>query len=176
MKSINKFSNINAALIQYFKQNKEFYSNIKINICYDQLIKDKRQRNIYDIAIKYFSKIGSRCFKNNDEYIYVSNGDVKESIAKAISNSYQKKFVMEHTEIFKILDKIVENGIMIASALEQKRRDKFSRWDYYITLVYINDKPFVIEFDTVFRVDNNNEKHFRMARIYSFDEIKNKLF
>lgn len=178
MVELNKYKNINKALTDYIDSN-SFKSKINIAtnknsfpIDYD----NQSQTFIFKMAKDNFLKIGKTVFMNNNEKIYVSNGDIKECIAKAISNSYQKCFIIEHIEAFKILDKIIENGIKIASALEQKSRDKFSRWDYHITLVYIDGKPFVIEFDTVYRIDNNNEKHFRMARIYSFDEIKNKLF
>lgn len=74
------------------------------------------------------------------------------------------------------MDQIIKKGKLIAIAKESKNRNKYIKWNYYVTPIYINGNPYIIQFDTVYRIDNNNENHFRVARVYSFEEIQNRLF
>ena len=102
----------------------------------------------------------------------MSNSDIKESIAKTVRNTNQKKLLAEHIEVFENLDRIIENGQVIARGSEMKGRSQYKNWDYYATPITINGENYIIEFDTVLR--DNGQKHFRLERIYSLDEATQK--
>lgn len=123
---------------------------------------------IFNVAKKSFSKINKNIFFNNGIKIYVSNRDIKESIAKTIRSINQREILNKHIIVFENLDKIIENGVIISSNKEMKKRKQFLYWDYYITVVNILNKKYIVEFDTVIR--NNNEKHFRLERIYQIEK------
>lgn len=130
------------------------------------------QTSIFNKAKESFSKIGRKIFKNNNDNIIVTNEDIKESIAKTVRNTEQKKLLAEHIEVFNNLDKIIENGTKIASSTENKNRTKYQGWDYYATPIKIDGNNYIVEFDTVLRQDG--EKHFRLERIYSLNEAIQK--
>ena len=172
------YSNINDAVYDYANSIKnDFKSDINIATNKSLLPIDyskQSQTTIFSKAKEMFSKIGKSVFKNNGEDIYVSNGDIKESIAKTVRNNDQKKLIAEHLEVFNNLDKIIENGKLIAKADETKNRNNYDKWDYYATPINLNGEKYIIEFDTVYRNDDNNRKHFRLERIYPLNEAIKK--
>ena len=173
---LKQYENITDAVNDYankvksdFKTNIEIKTNKKIApVDY----KSQSQATIFQKAKSVFSKIGKSVFKNNGENIYVSNGDIKESIAKTVRNEQQKQLLSEHMEIFSNLDKIIENGELIAKGNETKGRSQFNNWDYYATPVKIDGENYIVEFDTVVR--DNKQKHFRLERIYSLNDFTKK--
>ena len=173
---INTYQNINDAIYDYVNIIKDdFRTNINIQINKSNVPVDystQSQTTIFNKAKESFSKIGKKVFKNNNDDIVVTNEDIKESVAKTVRNTKQKKLITEHIEVFSKLDKIIENGTKIASSTENKNRVKYKNWDYYATPVTIDGKNCIIEFDTVLRQDG--EKHFRLERIYSLDEVIQK--
>lgn len=173
---INTYQNINDAIYDYVNTIKDdFRTNINIQTNKSNVPVDystQSQTTIFNKAKESFSKIGKKVFKNNNDDIVVTNEDIKESVAKTVRNTEQKKLITEHIEVFSKLDKIIENGTKIASSTENKNRVKYKNWDYYATPVTIDGKNFIIEFDTVLRQDG--EKHFRLERIYSLDEVIQK--
>ncbi len=173
---INSYTNITDALYDYANKIKNnFQTDIKIKRSKSNILTDyskELQTTIYNKAKENFSKIGKRKFENNGEIIYVSNSDIKESIAKTVRNAEQKKLITEHMEVFANLDKIIENGVKIASAYERKERNKYNNWDYYATPIKIDNKNYIIEFDTVLK--ENDEKHFRLQRIFKILNIIKK--
>ena len=174
--NLKRYTNISDAIYDYAKSlENHFETNIEIkkdteihSIDYTKLT----QVAIFNQAKEMFNKIGQRVFKNNNEIIYVSNSDIKESIAKTIRNIEQKKIIAEHMEVFANLDKIIENGIKIATANERKGRYQNLNWDYYATPIKIDGKKYIVEFDTLLR--ERNEKHFRLQRIYSLENAIKK--
>ena len=174
--AINDYQNINDAIYDYansIKNNFQTSINIqtnKSNIPIDY--STQSQTTIFNKAKEVFSKIGRSVFKNNGEDIYVSNSDIKESIAKTVRNANQKRFLAEHIEVFQNLDKIIENGQIIARGSETKARSQYQSWDYYATPITIDGQNYIVEFDTVLR--DNGQKHFRLERIYSLDEATQK--
>ena len=172
----NKYTNITEAINDYVNNIKDnFNSNIKIeqknNIPIDYTTQS--QKSIFNKAKELFSNIGRKAFVNNDEsIIVVTNEDIKESIAKTVRNTEQKKLLAEHMEVFSNLDKIIENGKRISSGPETKNRSQYQSWDYYVTPIYINGEKYIVQFDTVLRTDG--EKHFRLERIYKLEEIIKK--
>ena len=174
--AIDKYQNINEAMYDYANKIKDNFNttiNIetnktKIPVDYSQ----KPQTTIFQKAKEVFSKIGKNIFQNNGDNIYVSNGDIKESIAKTVRNTEQKKLLAEHIEIFSNLDRIIENGTLIAKGNETKGRSEYKKWDYYATPIKINGDNYIVEFDTVLR--DNGQKHFRLERIYNLEEAIKK--
>lgn len=175
-KNINSYQNINEAMYEFANNIKDnFETNINIKTNKSTVPVDystQSQTSIFNKAKSVFSKIGKNVFKNNGENIYVSNSDIKESIAKTVRNTNQKKLLAEHIEVFENLDKIIENGQVIARGSEMKGRSQYKNWDYYATPITINGENYIIEFDTVLR--DNGQKHFRLERIYSLDEATQK--
>ncbi len=158
------------SLENHFETNIEIKKNKKIHsIDYTKLT----QVAIFNQAKEMFGKIGQRIFQNNNEIIYVSNSDIKESIAKTIRNNEQKKIIAEHMEVFSHLDKIIEQGIKIATANERKGRYQNLNWDYYATPIKIDGKKYIVEFDTVIKSEDS-QKHFRLQRIYSLENAIKK--
>lgn len=176
--TINTYQNINCAIYDYVNSIKEnFQTDIDIKTNKTKIPIDystQSQMTIFNKAKEVFSKIGKNVFKNNGEDIYVSNSDIKESIAKTVRNTNQKKLLSEHIEVFRYLDKIIENGQIIARGSETKSRSQYKNWDYYATPITIDDQNYIVEFDTVLR--DNDQKHFRLERIYLLEEVaKNRL-
>ena len=174
--AINTYQNINDAIYDYANSIKDnFQTNINIQTNKSNVPIDystQSQTTIFNKAKEVFSKLGRSVFKNNGEDIYVSNSDIKESIAKTVRNTNQKRFLAEHIEVFQNLDKIIENGQIIARGSETKARSQYQNWDYYATPITIDGQNYIVEFDTVLR--DNGQKHFRLERIYSLDEVTQK--
>lgn len=97
---------------------------------------------------------------------------LKKVLPKTVRNTNQKKLLAEHIEVFENLDKIIENGQVIARGSEMKGRSQYKNWDYYATPITINGENYIVEFDTVLR--DNGQKHFRLERIYSLNEATQK--
>ena len=150
--NINFYQNINEAMYEYANSVKDnFKTNINIKTNKSTIPVDysaQSQTSIFNKAKSVFSKIGKNVFKNNGENIYVSNSDIKESIAKTVRNTNQKKLLAEHIEVFENLDKIIENGQVIARGSEMKGRSQYKNWDYYATPITINGENYIVEFDT----------------------------
>src|SRR5699024_5122259 len=90
--TINTYQNINCAIYDYVNNIKEnFQTDINIETNKTKIPIDYSTQS--QMMIKVFSKIGKNVFKNNGENIYVSNSDIKESIAKTVRNTNQKKLL-----------------------------------------------------------------------------------
>lgn len=169
---INKYQNITDAIFDCVNNIKNIsYTNIKINksIMFTDYSKEL-QTNIFSKAKQEFNNIGKNVFKNNNDIIYVSNGDIKECVAKIIRNTEQKRLLSLHMLLFSNLDKIISKGIKIASAKETKGRYQNLKWDYYIVFIIIKREKYIVEFDTLLR--ERNEQHFRLQRIFTLNSIK----
>ena len=97
---LKNYTNIWAAINDYissfngdFKTKVNIYiPKVKYNINYENML----QTDIYKLAKSAFNKIGKNFFINNGEIIYVSNSDIKESIAKTVRYLEQKKMIHIH--------------------------------------------------------------------------------
>ncbi len=167
----NQFSNINDALKNYIDNSLSLYDPkiiIKSNPNnYNVDYSNMKQSDIFRKAKMLFSKIGSNVFKNNGEFIYVDNSDLKECVSKILTNSKQKKIIAQHMDVISNLDHIIENAEIIAIGDETKGRGKYKNWKYYVTPININNDNYIVEFDTVLK---NGERHFRLQRIYNNKE------
>lgn len=162
---------------EYINQNR---SNFKTNINIETKVvndgepmetnyKNAKETAIYQKAKNLFNKIGLKQFKNNNDTIYVTNQDIKESIRKTIKNPSQKRLINENIAVFSSLDKIINNAKELDVAQEHKDRSQYNSWKYYISEVNIDNKPYVVEFDTVLREDG--QRHFRLERVYDINNI-----
>ena len=168
---LKSYTNIKEAIEDYVKEIKNnFKPYVVIRTHKKKDYSKELQTTIYNKAKEEFKKIGKNIFLNNGEGIYVSNSDIKESIAKIVRSDYQKQLLTEHLELFSKLDKIIENGKLVTSACETKNRWQNQKWDYYITPIKINCQKYIVEFDTLLR--ERNEKHFRIQRIFKLQDIK----
>lgn len=167
---VNNYTNINDAIIAFIDKN-----NIEVKRIYDYSIVNLNGMThgmIFKEAKKQIEKIGRKKFCNKNDFILVTNEDIKESVSKVLSNKYQKVLLNYNLKLFRYLDIVIENAILISSAPETKNRDKYQKWDYYILILYLNNIKLIAEFDTVIRKDG--EKHFRLQRIYNYLYLKNK--
>lgn len=130
--------------------------------------KNAKEVTLRNRAKQLFEKIGKKVFNNNNEKIYVSNTDISESIHKTISNVEQKQLINENLAVFSKLDKIIEKGKEISDSIDVKGRNEYSNWKYYVSNVNIDGKPYIVEFDTVLR--DNNQRHFRLERVYKINK------
>lgn len=114
-------------------------------------------------------KFKTRVFKNNNEDIYVSNRDIGKSISETLRNNEQRPYKLENLAVFSQLDKIIKNGKEISyQPIDSKGRKYYSDYKYYVSNAYIDEKPYVVEFDTRLQkgTKGNLERHFRLERVY----------
>ncbi len=169
---LKSYTNIKEAIEDYVKEIKNnFKPCVVIRTHKKEDYTNELQTTIYNKAKEEFKKIGKNIFLNNGEEIYVSNSDIKESVAKIVRSDYQKQLLTEHLELFSKLDKIIENGKLVTSACETKNRWQNQKWDYYITPIKINGQKYIVEFDTAIKSEDN-KKHFRIQRIFKLQDIK----
>ena len=178
----NKIDDLMNNLIQESKGT--FTSNIYIN----SEIVDKEAKiplnygklqhsTLNNLAKNLFSTIHRRVFTNNNEKIYVTNSDIKESIAQTLQNRNQKKLLKENVAVFSQLDKIIENAVEIhssnSSIADNKNRNQYSDYKYYYTNVYLDNEPVMVQFDTRIQTGTSGkeERHFRLERIYKLNEV-----
>lgn len=168
-----KLNIINQLVSNYIKKVKyRFKSEISINteILPDETNYEKmREAELYCEAKKLFSKINRNIFKNGEQNIYVTNSDISESIHKTVTNSEQKKYMKQNIVVFSKLNEIIEKGKLISfDKIDKKGRNEYYNYEYYVSNVKIDNKPYVVEFDTRLQVGTTGkiERHFRLERIY----------
>lgn len=173
---------INEKVIEYANKNKNKFNtdiNIDTKILNDANSLESNYKNmketvLYNKARRLFSNIQKRVFRNNNQDIYVTNADIKESIDKTIKNPDQSKYMKENIAVFSQLDKIIENAELISSeVIDNKKRDKYQNYEYYVSKVNIDAKPYIVEFDTRLQegTSGKKERHFRLERLYNINEV-----
>ena len=178
---MSKQNTINQKVSEYIKKNKDSFStniNIDTNILNtpDNLVRNyasAKETVLYDKARKLFKGINKKVFKNNNQYIYVTNADISESIHKTMTNKEQKGLMKENIAVFSQLDKIIESGELISTdKTDNKGRKEYSDYEYYVSKANIDGQPYIVEFDTRLQVGTTGkpERHFRLERIYKIDE------
>ena len=178
---MSKQNTINQKVSEYIKKNKDnFSTNINIDTDIlntpDNLVRNyasAKETVLYDKARKLFKGINKKVFKNNNQYIYVTNADISESIHKTMTNKEQKRLMKENIAVFSQLDKIIESGELISSdKTDNKGRKEYSDYEYYVSKANIDGQPYIVEFDTRLQVGTTGkpERHFRLERIYKIDE------
>jgi len=115
------------------------------------------------IAISLFE---SNNFSNkilwNDFNIIVSKAGIRESIEKIFYNN-QKYYLVEHFIILKNLDLVIKNMVLVNQGIENKNREKYNSWNYYISKVCVNGQLFILEIEIVSML--NGENHYRVQRL-----------
>lgn len=167
---------------EYISNNvKDFQSDIKIdtkiinaNNAHRINYKIQSQGVIYNKAKELFSNIHRRAFKNNNQSIYVTNADIKESIEKTLKEPNQRKYLNENIAVFSQLDKVIENAELISSeSVDKKGRSQYQNYEYYVSKANIDGQPYIVEFDTRLQegASGRKERHFRLERVYNINEI-----
>lgn len=180
-KSVKRPNIIDEKVAEYIKSVKDnFESDIDIStkVVNDSNAvpidyKNEKQVTIYKRARDIFAKIRKKVFtnKNDGEKIYVSNTDINESIRKTMTNLDQKRYLDENMAVFSQLDKIIENGKEISGSIEDTKGREYKDYKYYVSNVYIDEEPFVVEFDTRVQLNADKpERHFRLERVYKVNE------
>jgi len=157
-KLLNKYKDISSIFLNE-------KSNNFIKIKNQKIIFDKQKpTEIYHIAVELFKKNhNTNNFKNEDNKIFVTNADIKESINKIYNDRMQNIYIKEHLLIFTKLGDIIESAKLINQTYENKNRNKYILWNYYFNGLIINNTIYNIEFDVVSRYDGEN--HYRIQRI-----------
>ena len=177
-----KNNKINEKVVEYINNNKNNFTtdiniDTKILNTPDNLIsnyKNAKEFVLYDRAKKLFSNIHKRVFKNNNQNIYVTNTDIKESINNTIKEEPQRNKMKENISVFSKLDQIIENGELISSEeIDNKGRSEYSDYEYYVSKVNIDGQPYIVEFDTRLQEGSSGkpERHFRLERVYNINEV-----
>ena len=185
MEQVVKKNIINEKVNEYINKNRSNF-NSKINLSTEVVNKTngapinykvQNQGTIYKKARELFSTINKKVFKNSNQDIYVTNGDIRESIEKTLKNPEQRKQINENLAVFSQLDKIIENGQKISSSeLDNKGRNEYGNYEYYVSNAFIDGKPYVVEFDTRLQSGEGRkqERHFRLERVYNINEVGSK--
>jgi hypothetical protein len=135
------------------------------------------RQEAYKLAKDIFKKYNNNnCFINDFNKIYVSNGDIKESINKIFSQPIQKEFLSQHLQIFSDLGDIIEIATLVSQVAESKKDKQSSHidnqlWNYYLNGLKINENSYLFEFDVVSRQDGEN--HYRVQRLQKINEKTN---
>ena len=98
--------------------------------------------------------------------------DIKESIKKILGDKRQKEYLIEHLKVFSKLGDVIKYGKLVSESMEQKARQNYNSWHYYVENIIIGKKKFLLEFDVVSR--NDGENHYRIQRLVPLDYEKNK--
>ncbi len=176
-----KPNKINEIVNRYINETKnDFKSQIDIRtemvneINYNDIKNNKLgQSYLSKKAESLVDKLKRRIFKNNGEDIFVTNSDIKKSIKETLQNKEQNKYIKENVAVFSQIDKIIENGKEIAnSPIDNKNREQYNDYKYYVSNVYINGEPYVVEFDTRLQpgISGKQERHFRLERVYKINK------
>jgi len=156
---LNRYKSVN----DIFEYEKNFLNVIwlrdNIELSYENIsISDAKS-----IAISLFE---SNNFSNkilwNDFNIIVSKAGIRESIEKIFYNN-QKYYLVEHFIILKNLDLVIKNMVLVNQGIENKNREKYNSWNYYISKVCVNGQLFTLEIEIVSML--NGENHYRVQRL-----------
>ena len=162
---------------------KSIRNNFTTDICIDTSVVKKGhtlsiklakapQTMLFKKAKSFLNEFGTNKFNNKktNQVIYVSSTDINKDIYNTLKDPLQKRFINEHIALYSNINKIIENGILIAESNETKGRKKLSDWKYFVSNVLIDGRPFIVEFDSVIDNNDQNRRHFRLKRIYEIQK------
>lgn len=166
---------IDKKIKEYISQEKEnFTTNININTKVvsntDEVLinyKNTKEATVFKKAKTVFKSLGRNVFKNGNQDIYVDNSDIKESIHHTLKDNYQKSLLNENLAVYSKLGEVIESAVKISDSNEMKNRKQYSDWEYYVSKVNIDSKPYIVEFDTTMKDGN---RHFRLERVYELNK------
>lgn len=171
-KSNPKRTKIEAKIEKFIQQNPNLEATVEIitSGLENVNVKEIKQMEAYKIARDLFAKLHKIKFTNNmtGNIIYVTNSDIKESINNTYTFTEQRKYLKENLSIYSHLDKIIVNAQLISNTSELKGRSKYNKWEYYALPIKIDNRNFIVQFDTVQREDG--ETHFRVERLFKISE------
>jgi len=166
---------IDKKIKEYISQEKEnFTTNINIDTKVvsntDEVLinyKNTKEATVFKKAKTVFKSLGRNVFKNGNQDIYVDNSDIKESIHHTLKDNYQKSLLYENLAVYSKLGEVIESAVKISDSNEMKNRKQYSDWEYYVSKVNIDSKPYIVEFDTTMKDGN---RHFRLERVYELNK------
>lgn len=177
-KFLNKYKNTKELLItESNKAKKRFNNKITIN----KNIVEINEIELAKLTLTQLKRKSIEIFRNNhlsfvfqndNNNIIVNNEDIKESIKKILGDKRQKEYLMEHLKVFSKLGDVIKNGKLVSESMEQKARQNYNSWHYYVVNLIIGKKKFLLEFDVVSRGDGEN--HYRVQRLVPLDYEKNR--
>lgn len=179
-KFLNRYKNTKELLITELnksKAQKRFNNKITIN----KNIVEIDEKELLKLTLTQLKKISIEIFRNNHESntfqndgnnIMINNEDIKESIKKILGDKRQKEHLIEHLKVFSKLGYVIKYGKLVSESMEQKARQNYNSWHYYVENIIIGKKKFLLEFDVVSR--NDGENHYRIQRLVPLDYEKNK--
>lgn len=179
-KFLNRYKNTKELLITELnksKAQKRFNNKITIN----NNIVEIDEKELLKLTLTQLKKISIEIFRNNHESntfqnggnnIMINNEDIKESIKKILGDKRQKEYLIEHLKVFSKLGDVIKYGKLVSESMEQKARQNYNSWHYYVENIIIGKKKFLLEFDVVSR--NDGENHYRIQRLVPLDYEKNK--
>lgn len=179
-KFLNRYKNTKELLITELnksKAQKRFNNKITIN----NNIVEIDEKELLKLTLTQLKKISIEIFRNNhksntfqndDNNIMINNEDIKESIKKILGDKRQKEYLIEHLKVFSKLGDVIKYGKLVSESMEQKARQNYNSWLYYVENIIIGKKKFLLEFDVVSR--NDGENHYRIQRLVPLDYEKNK--
>lgn len=163
-KFLNRYKNTKELLITELnksKSQKRFNNKITIN----KNIVEIDKKELLKLTLTQLKKISIEIFRNNHESntfqndgnnIMINNEDIKESIKKILGDKRQKEYLIEHLKVFSKLGDVIKYGKLVSESMEQKARQNYNSWHYYVENIIIGKKKFLLEFDVVSRNDGEN--------------------
>lgn len=179
-KFLNRYKNTKELLITELnksKAQKRFNNKITIN----KNIVEIDEKELLKLTLTQLKKISIEIFRNNHKSntfqndgnnIMINNEDIKESIKKILGDKRQKEYLIGHLKVFSKLGDVIKYGKLVSESMEQKARQNYNSWHYYVENIIIGKKKFLLEFDVVSR--NDGENHYRIQRLVPLDYEKNK--
>lgn len=121
-------------------------------------LKDLKVENLKAMAWHIFNEFHNiNVFRNDMNYIVVTKHGIEESVEKIFYNRFQRKLCLEHLLVFSKLGYIIENAILVSQTFERKGRADLLFWNYYLDIVCINGKFYLLEFDVRSMKDGSNQ-------------------
>ncbi len=157
-------------LLNKYKSVSEIFGYEK-NFLYVIDLSDNIEFNYENISISDAKRIAISLFESNnfsnkilwnDFNIIVSRAGIRESIEKIFYNN-QRYYLVEHLIIIKNLDLVIRNMVLVNQGIENKNREKYNSWNYYISKVCVNGQLFILEVEIVSML--NGENHYRVQRL-----------
>ena len=184
-KFLNRYKNTKELLITELnksKAQKRFNNKITIN----NNIVEIDEKELLKLTLTQLKKISIEIFRNNhksntfqndDNNIMINNEDIKESIKKILGDKRQKEYLIEHLKVFSKLGDVIKYGKLVSESMEQKARQNYNSWHYYVENIIIGK---LIPAGTGMKVYNDfnidyENKDLEDAQIQmNIEEIENK--
>jgi len=174
--TLNKNIPINKKLLNKYQTAKEIFLNETNNfdgiVNVNKKIRELENIDVEKIKIKELKKLAclifenhhpTNKFKNGNNTIIVYKRGIYESIEKIFNSKKQRNLLTEHLKVFSDLGDIIEHATLVNQVIENKNREKYNCWHYYLNGLKIGKNNYFLEFEVVSM--SNSENHYRMQRL-----------